>query len=131
MDQKTKDVIRGIEAEREALFRKYIEYTDAAERYNRMAYEITCQIESINLALREAMDMGVIESAGEAGDKAISHVPRTIPPEEEWEWDLFWESGAKPPARPERTEGQAGVETGNQETGEFQDDDPGEDGDEE
>mgnify|MGYP001821433002 CR=1 FL=1 len=41
--------------------------------------EITCQIESINLALREAADQGLIvpDGSGEEDPRNFSHVPRT------------------------------------------------------
>jgi len=76
-----KKIVEDLERERDALLRKFIEYTDLAERYNEKAYEVTCQIESINLVLREAEDRGLIDSTRNAGSdgRNISHVPRELP----------------------------------------------------
>ncbi|MHC4599208.1 MAG: hypothetical protein ACYS47_09405 [Planctomycetota bacterium] len=61
MDTHTKKIVEDLERERDALIRKFLELTDLAERYNEKAYEVSCQIESINFALREAEDSGIID----------------------------------------------------------------------
>jgi hypothetical protein len=85
LNPKAKKIVEDLERERDALLRKFLEYTDLAERYNEKAYEVTCQIESINLALREAEDQGLIDPArNENSDgRHISHVPRELEEEEE------------------------------------------------
>lgn len=85
MDPKTKKIVENLEREREALFRKFLEFSEMSEKYNEKAYDITCQIECINLALRQAEELGIIEPReAEADDgRAVSHVPR--PGEEEGE----------------------------------------------
>jgi hypothetical protein len=61
LDTHTKKIVEDLERERDALIRKFLELTDLAERYNEKAYEVSCQIESINFALREAEDSGIID----------------------------------------------------------------------
>lgn len=97
VDEKTREIVRNLEAEREALFDKFIELSDLAESYNRKAYEVSCRIEAINLALREAMDQGVVDRSAlkHEDGRLCSHVPRTIPDEgeEKTQWDLWWSNG--------------------------------------
>ncbi|GEM_PF-3148626 len=85
MDAKTKKIVASLEQERDALIRKFLEFSDLAERYNEKAYEVTCQIESINLALREAEDLGIVDPSRNAGSdgRHISHVPRDLPEDDE------------------------------------------------
>ena len=100
VDEKTKKIIEDLEREREALFRKFLEFSDRAEEYNRKAYEITCRIECINLALRKAGDLGLIDPPAEeerTGPSA-SHVPRAVQEEEalpgeetECDFERWWE----------------------------------------
>lgn len=100
MDPKTRKIVEDLERERDALFRRFLEFSEMAERYNEKAYEITCQIESINLALRKAGDLGIIEPR-EGDGRALSHVPRHAEsPEgeeegEETECDFgtWWDAG--------------------------------------
>ncbi|MHC5036517.1 MAG: hypothetical protein ACYTHM_04315 [Planctomycetota bacterium] len=79
MDARTKRIVEDLERERDALIRRFLEFTDLAERYNEKAYEVSCQIESINLALREAEDLGIIDPGRNAGSdgRHVCHVPRT------------------------------------------------------
>jgi vacuolar-type H+-ATPase subunit D/Vma8 len=85
LDTQTEKIVQSLERERDALIRKFLEFTDLAERYNEKAYEVSCQIESINFALREAEDSGIIDAGRNCGrdGRHVSHVPR--PPLEEEE----------------------------------------------
>jgi hypothetical protein len=87
VDVQTKKIVEDLERERDALIRKFLEFTDLAERYNEKAYEISCQIESINFTLREAEDSGIIDPERNPEDdgRHVSHVPRPPPEEEEEE----------------------------------------------
>ncbi|MHC4777622.1 MAG: hypothetical protein ACYTFG_03480 [Planctomycetota bacterium] len=84
MDTNAKNIVADLERERDALIQKFLEYSDLAESYSDKAHEVSCQIESINLALREAEESGIIDSGRNIGGdgRHVSHVPRPEPQED-------------------------------------------------
>ncbi|MCI0340622.1 MAG: hypothetical protein L0216_05650 [Planctomycetales bacterium] len=58
--RKVRATVREVERYREGLIRKYVKFTDEAERWNDKAYRVSLEIEHVNLVLKTAKEMGII-----------------------------------------------------------------------
>lgn len=46
--------VKGLESRKEGLIRRYLEIQDILDRYNDEVYQVTCEIEALNLAIAKA-----------------------------------------------------------------------------